>query len=127
MNTITEFTTTVLEKEVKGYKIDGVKYYNLEDIIGDNLIVDGTQSPFFNKLRCTNYVPKDKGYLKYIAEDENGNQEVLDEWPLNKEVETVISAQGLRERLTYVDYETLTEYAYSLEKVKELEKQLSVK
>src|SRR4028119_2393524 len=124
---ITEFTTTVLEKECRGYELDGVNYYSIEDVIGNNPIKDGTQSSFFNWLKCTNYIPRDKYYLKYIARNEDGYLEVFNEWPLDREVEPVITAQGLRERLTYVDYETLVESAKSLEKVKELEEQLSIK
>lgn len=86
----TPFTTTVLDKEVKGYEIDGTKYFYLSNIVSE-------QEAYFNVLY---HIDKDT-HIKYLLTDKEGNISITNSHPFDSKVEHLISWQGIVERLSY--------------------------
>jgi hypothetical protein len=108
---ILPFTIILLGKKCRGYSIDGIDYYVIEDIVGDNILEEGTTEPVLTNV--VNVAARvDKKHLKYVGKDKEDNlvlchhiefSKAVSDPLKRKEIHWVISMEGLRERLTYLE------------------------
>lgn len=108
---ILPFTIILLGKKVRGYSIKGTDYYVMEDIVGDNPLEEGQKEPVLtNVLNLVAVV--DKKHRRYIGRNEEGKRvlcthdefsKFISGYGNKREIHWVISMEGLRERLTYLE------------------------